>query len=180
MWNQDSYTKTLLFAAKAHQDQNVPESKMNYVTHVTNVTMEVANALVHSPEQALDGTWAIQCALLHDVIEDTPVTYEYVLKAFGQRVADGVLALTKNTDLPTKKEQMQDSLQRIVAQGAEIRIVKMADRINNLQRPLEYWSEDRKKYNQAEAQMILDTLGGINPYIEQRLAAKIENYNQWL
>jgi (p)ppGpp synthase/HD superfamily hydrolase len=36
---------------------------------------------------------AIQCALLHDVIEDTPTTCQEVEQQFGAAVAKGVLAL---------------------------------------------------------------------------------------
>ena len=35
------------------------------------------------------------CALLHDTIEDTAVTFEDIETAFNQYVAAGVLALTK-------------------------------------------------------------------------------------
>ena len=159
MWDQDLYLQTLLFAGKAHIGQKVPGTEMSYVVHITNVAMEVANALVNSNESQLDVTFAIQCALLHDTIEDTHVVYEEIEEVFGTRVADGVLALTKNTNLP-KPEQMQDSLKRIVAQGPEIRMVKMADRINNLQPPPAYWTTEKKQRYHKEAELILKELGG--------------------
>ncbi|BDS13772.1 HD domain-containing protein [Aureispira anguillae] len=178
MWNQDLYLEALIFAGKAHSKQKVPASDMSYVVHITNVAMEVANALVHSNDPNLNGTLAIQCALLHDTIEDTTVTYENIEEQFGQPIADGVLALTKNNSLP-KEEQMLDSLKRIVKQGAEVRMVKMADRINNLQAPPAHWDAFKIRRYQKEAQLILDSLGGINPYIEARLSAKIKNYQQY-
>lgn len=175
MWNPDEYLRTLIFAGKAHYQQKIPASEMSYVVHITNVAMEVANALVCSNDKNLDATFAIQCALLHDTIEDTEVTYQDVLKEFGQRIADGVLALTKDETLP-KEAQMLDSLERIVQQGAEVRMVKMADRINNLQPPPHYWDSAKKIKYKTEAQLILDKLKGVNPYIEQRLAQKIADY----
>lgn len=178
MWNPDQYLTTLLFAAEAHKDQKIPDSNYNYVTHVTNVAMEVANALVQQPLSIVDTTFAIQCALLHDTIEDTPVTYNDVLQHFGDAIADGVLALTKNDELP-KSQRMEDSLQRIVRQGTAVRIVKMADRINNLQHPPSYWTLEKKKKYHQEAQLILDTLGGVHTYIEKRLADKIKAYPQF-
>ncbi len=176
MWNQDIYLPTLLFAAKAHKNQKVPGSEMNYVTHIANVSMEVAAALVQSPNSGIDATFAVQCALLHDCIEDTPISYEDIKTAFGLAVADGVLALTKDFSLPTKSAQMVDSLQRIVAAGAAVRLVKMADRVNNLQSPPAHWSLDKKKKYLKEAALILAELQGVNPYIEQRLAEKIKAY----
>ena len=180
MWNQDQYLNTLIFAGKAHHKQKVPSSELSYVVHFANVAMEVANALVQSQDANLDGTFAIQCALLHDTIEDTSVTYDDILNAFGKRVADGVLALTKNTALP-KEAQMADSLKRIVEQGVEVRMVKMADRINNLQPPPAHWDDAKKVRYRKEAGLILDVLGGgVNPFIEARLKQKIEDYGQYI
>lgn len=176
MWNQDSYLQALLFAAKAHKNQKVPSSEMNYVTHVANVAMEVAHALVHSPSSDIDATFAIQIALLHDCIEDTPMSYTDIKNAFGQAVANGVLALTKNKKLPNKMAQMADSIERIKREGAAIYLVKMADRINNLQSPPAHWDTEKKKKYHQEAIFILEQLKGINPYIEERLAKKIKDY----
>lgn len=178
MWNQDTYLKTLLFAGQAHRKQKVPSSEMSYVVHITNVAMELANALVQGAKEDLDGTFAIQCALLHDTIEDTEVTYEDLVAEFGTRVADGVLALTKNETLP-KDAQMADSLKRIIKQGKEVRMVKMADRINNLQKPPKHWDLAKMKRYQKEAQFILEQLGGVHVYIEARLKHKIAVYEQY-
>lgn len=178
MWNQDSYLKTLIFAGHAHRKQKVPSSEMSYVVHITNVAMEVANALIQGENKDLDGTFAIQCALLHDTIEDTAVTYEVLVAEFGIKVADGVLALTKNETLP-KEAQMADSLKRIVQEGKEVRLVKMADRINNLQKPPKHWDTAKMMRYQKEAQFILEELGGVHAYIEARLKQKMEAYKQY-
>ncbi len=179
MWNREIYLKTLLFAGQAHVTQKVPASEMSYVVHITNVCMEAITALVNSPNHKLDSDLVIQCALLHDTIEDTSVTYEDILQEFGEKVANGVLALSKNERLPTKAEQMQDSLERILKQGAEVRIVKMADRINNLQKPPTYWKLEKKKAYLEEAKLLYNTLKGVNDAIEYRLAEKIKNYPQY-
>jgi len=39
---------------------------------------------------------AIVCAILHDTIEDTVVTYSELEKEFGEAVANGVMALSKD------------------------------------------------------------------------------------
>lgn len=178
MWNQDTYLKTLLFAGQAHRKQKVPSSEMSYVVHITNVAMEVANALIQGTDKDFDGTFAIQCALLHDTIEDTEVTYEDLVAEFGIKVADGVLALTKNEAL-AREDQMADSLKRIIKQGKEVRMVKMADRINNLQKPPKHWDTNKMKRYQKEAQFMLEKLGGVHVYIETRLKQKIDVYKQY-
>lgn len=179
MWNPDLYLPTLLFAAEAHQHQTISGTNLNYVTHVANVAMEVAHALVVEPSSSIDTNLAIQCALLHDTIEDTPVVYEDILEQFGDEIAAGVWALTKDKTLPNKTAQMQDSLDKILKQGAAIRIVKMADRINNLQHPPHFWTTKKKKQYWEEAKVIYQTLKGVHPYIENRLAEKIKAYPQF-
>jgi (p)ppGpp synthase/HD superfamily hydrolase len=79
--------------------------------------MEVMAAL--ECESDRNGNLAIQCALLHDVIEDTDITFERVDAEFGAEVAAGVLALTKNSMLD-KIVQMEDSLRRIQKQPYEV------------------------------------------------------------
>ena len=46
------------------------------------------------------GNLAIQCALLHDMLEDTDTTESAVEVAFGPLVLRGICALTKNKALP--------------------------------------------------------------------------------
>jgi guanosine-3',5'-bis(diphosphate) 3'-pyrophosphohydrolase len=178
-WNPEIYRQTITFVGRAHASQKVPGTEIPYIMHLASVAMETASAIVNSPSQNLDIDFAIQCALLHDILEDTKTHYDDVVLSFGSKVAEGVLALTKNDQLPSS-EQMPDSLRRILAQPLEVRIVKMADRVDNLYFPALYWTSMKRKYYQQEAQLILDTLGGVNEYIESRLRFKIENYNHYL
>jgi len=177
MWNPDLYQKTLNFAAKAHSQQLIPGSEIPYVTHICNVCMEAVHAVLASQKEDID--LVMQCALLHDTIEDTEVEYDEVVQVFGKQVADGVLALTKDFELP-KKEQMADSLRRILEQSAEVRIVKMADRINNLSDPPHYWTKEKRQQYQIEAGLILEKLGGVNSIIEERLSLKIQRYSDYI
>jgi (p)ppGpp synthase/HD superfamily hydrolase len=180
MWTEDLYQKTINFAGEAHQDQKVPGSHRAYVVHLATVCMEVLSALVNAPDQTYEADFAMQCALLHDTLEDTAVTYPDLEREFGSKVAAGVLALTKDESIPGKKAQMIDSLNRIAAQPAEVRLVKMADRITNLQPPPGYWSVEKIRAYREEAQLILDRLQGVHPYLERRLAEKIDAYQQYL
>ena len=77
---------------------------------------------------------AFQIALLHDTVEDTATTPDELTTQFGHDIAEGVVALTKNTALP-KSEAMPDSLRRIKTLRKEVWAVKLGDRISNLQAP---------------------------------------------
>ncbi|MEK6221934.1 MAG: HD domain-containing protein, partial [Chloroflexota bacterium] len=139
-WTQEAYIKGYHFAAKAHNQQKFPGTDLPYMVHISLVTMEVIAALRGSP--GLDGDLAVQCALLHDVIEDTNIDYTLVESTFGGKVADGVIALSKNDGLDNAV-QMQDSLYRIKLQPAEIWLVKLADRITNLSKPPMHWTAEK-------------------------------------
>lgn len=175
MWSPDLYLAAWNYAAQMHGEQKVPGTQLPYLTHIGSVAMEVMSALtqgghVDNPDLA------VQCALLHDVIEDTPTTYADVAERFGAAVADGVLALTKDTALPSKAEQMADSLARIRRQPQEVWMVKLADRITNLQPPPAHWDNAKIAAYRAEAETILDALGEADGWLAARLRGKIEGY----
>ena len=173
-WSQEKYINSLKFAAEAHKGQQVPGSDLPYIVHVTMVAMEVIAALAH--EDGLDGDLAVQCALLHDMIEDTSVSREDLETEFGFAVAAGVLALSKNNILESKQEKMQDSLARIKQQPREIWMVKLADRITNLQPPPGHWDADKIERYREEGREILKALGGASSYLAGRLRQKIKEY----
>lgn len=174
IWSQDKYNQAWLFAATAHQMQKIPGSYLPYITHVASVAMEVMVAL--SVETVSQPDLALQCALLHDVIEDTEITYQQVADTFGEAVAQGVLALTKNESLPDKPSQMKDSLNRIQEQPTEVWLVKLADRINNLATPPHYWTKDKIKKYWLEAQLIKEMLGTASLFLTIRLNKKMNDY----
>ena len=104
--------QAIIFAASKHAEKNqkVPGTNLPYVVHISNVTMEILLANQISPDFDLD--FAIKLALLHDTLEDTSANFDEISKEFGLEVAQGVMALTKNEELP-KSERMFDSLSRI-------------------------------------------------------------------
>jgi len=178
IWNQDRYTKAWNFACEAHHKQLVPSSDLPYIKHVANVMMEAMGAMVNG-NSVNDPNLLIETALLHDTIEDTSATYEELAERFGSNIADGVMALSKNSDLP-KEEQMSDSIQRIKNQPKEIWMVKLADRISNLQNPPAHWDKYKIRRYRDEAQLILDELGDADAYLHDRLNAKIISYQEFI
>ena len=175
---QEVYQKAIAFAGTQHKNQLVPGSSSNYVVHLSNVAMEVLVAHKANPDFNL--VYAVQVALLHDVLEDTDTSYECLQKTFGNAVASGVLALTKNEELISKSLQMRDSLQRIRQQCKEVSIVKLADRITNLQEPPPHWTEEKKQNYLHEAKEIATTLGEANEYLHQRILERMKVYQDFI
>ena len=75
---------------------------------------------------------------------------------------------------------MQDSIVRIRKQPKEVWMVKLADRITNLQPPPKHWNKAKVKKYRNGAILILEKLGEANPYLAQRLNKKIAEYGQYL
>lgn len=175
---QQYYQKAIKFAALKHakEGQTIPGTELPYVVHLSNVAMEVLFASQNSTN--FDVAFALQVALLHDVLEDTPTTVEELSEVFSPNIAAAVNALTKNSAL-SKSEKMADSLDRIKKLQKEVWAVKLADRITNLQPPPEHWDNQKVKDYRKEAIAILESLRGSNVYLEERLKSCIDEYGKY-
>ncbi|WP_108868733.1 HD domain-containing protein [Aquimarina aquimarini] len=171
---QELYQKAMKFAGEKHKDQKYPGTNINYLLHISNVAMEVL--LAHTSENNFDINFAIQAAILHDTIEDTNTNFEEIKNEFGERIAKAVAALSKDKTLSTKEEQMTDSLNRINQLEKEVGIVKLADRISNLQGPPKHWSKEKIIRYHTEAKAISKSLKDKNEYLNNRLEQKIDEY----
>lgn len=164
--------KAYRFAAEAHRWQRVPGTHLPYIMHLSFAAMEILAAVA---VEDFDADLALQCALLHDTLEDTLVRYDKLQQEFGEAVAHGVSALTLDKKLP-KLNQMPECLDRIRRQPREIWRVKLADRITNLQPPPARWSKERIREYHAEAQVILAALKDASPFLADRLSVKVRDY----
>jgi (p)ppGpp synthase/HD superfamily hydrolase len=176
-FHPDTYRLAIEFAAGSHGQQRVPGTELTYVVHLASVAAEVLAAAAVEP---FDADFAVTCALLHDTLEDTGAAEEEIERRFGARVARGVRALSKDPRLPTKAEQMADSLARITHEPREVWIVKLADRISNLAAPPAYWTREKRSLYREEARQILATLGAASAHLAARLEAKIEAYGAYI
>jgi len=125
--------RAYLFGAEAHEGQQ-RKSGEPYIYH----PLAVARILA---EMRMDYQCLI-AALLHDVIEDTPVDKAQLAETFSAEVAelvDGVSKLTK-LDFKSRAEAQAASLQKmLLAMTRDIRVIliKLADKLHNM-RTLEY------------------------------------------
>jgi len=174
---QEIYQRAMKYAGEQHKDQKVPGLESNYLLHLSNVAMEVIMAYNSSP--SFDLRYAIQLAILHDTIEDTNSTYNEISELFGEEVAEGVQALTKNESLQTKEDQMLDSLNRIKKKKDEVGLVKLADRITNLQKPPKHWPNEKVIEYAIEAKLISERLAKKNKYLNERIELKIQEYERY-
>ncbi|MDO5560585.1 MAG: bifunctional (p)ppGpp synthetase/guanosine-3',5'-bis(diphosphate) 3'-pyrophosphohydrolase [Oscillospiraceae bacterium] len=116
------------FAAKAHEGQK-RSSGEPYIVHPVSVSFILLDL-------GMD-TDTICAAMLHDVVEDTPVTLEEIKKHFGQDVAMLVDGVTKLSNAPifNKDEQLAENVRKILlamSQDIRVMIIKLCDRLHNM------------------------------------------------
>ncbi|WP_077999300.1 bifunctional GTP diphosphokinase/guanosine-3',5'-bis pyrophosphate 3'-pyrophosphohydrolase [Edwardsiella tarda] len=117
-----------LVARDAHEGQT-RSSGEPYITHPVAVACILA-------EMRLDYE-TLMAALLHDVIEDTPATYQDMEQLFGKSVAElveGVSKLDKLKFRDKKEAQAENFRKMIMAMVQDIRVIliKLADRTHNM------------------------------------------------
>jgi GTP pyrophosphokinase len=116
------------FGAVAHQGQRRVSGEP-YITH----PVAVADILA---DLRMDGN-TIAAAILHDVLEDTPVDDAQVRSRFGDEVAllvDGVSKLTQMKFQSKAEAQAENFRKMMLAMVQDIRVimVKLADRLHNM------------------------------------------------
>ncbi len=131
--------KAYEFSDRSHAGQK-RESGEPYVTHCLEVAFILA-------EQHLDST-TIAAGLIHDVVEDTPVTIEDIRKEFDDEVAllvDGVTKLGKVEFKSREEEQVEYFRKMLLSMARDIRVIliKLADRLHNM-RTLQFVRQEKR------------------------------------
>lgn len=119
--------KAYVFAKRAHAGQKRKNGEP-YISH----SVETARTLM---DWKLD-EGAVAAGLLHDVVEDTPVTEEELKKEFGEEIASLVDGVTKISHVKYRGHERQvDNLRKMIlamAQDLRVLLIKLADRLHNM------------------------------------------------
>ena len=132
--------KAYELAYNAHKDQK-RKSGEPYIIHPLCVAIILAQ-LELDKETIIAG-------LLHDVIEDTDTSREYVAQEFGEEVAllvEGVTKLTKLNYEHDKIDTQAENLRKMfLAMAKDIRVIliKLADRLHNM-RTMQYQTPEKQ------------------------------------
>ncbi len=132
-----------------HHEGQMRASGEPYVLHPLEVALVLA-------EMKLDAT-AIAAGLLHDAVEDTPVTTADITQQFGDQVAhivEGVTKIDKIQFANSEDRQAENVRKMLLAMVSDVRVVliKLADRLHNM-RTLQHLRAERQ---QAIARETLD------------------------
>ena len=132
--------------AKSNHNEQKRLSGEEYIIHPLSVAYILADLKLD------DST--IAAALLHDVVEDTKITHEDIVKEFGEEIAEmveGVTKLGKIQYSTIEEQQVENYRKMFLAMGKDIRVIliKLADRLHNM-RTLKHLKRDRQIANAKE------------------------------
>ena len=138
--------KAYELAKKAHGDQK-RKSGEPYIVHPLWVSIILANLEMDKE--------TIVAAMLHDVVEDTEISDQYIRQEFGEEVAllvDGVTKLGQLSYSSDKLEVQAENLRKMfLAMAKDIRviIIKLADRLHNM-RTLQFMTPAKQQEKARE------------------------------
>lgn len=143
--NEALIRKAYEFAKLNHGDQ-CRKSGEPYLIHPMHVAYILATLEMDDE--------TLCAALLHDVVEDTPVTHEDLINEFGEAIAEMVAGVTKLGTLrysSIEEQQVENYRKMFLAMGKDIRVIliKLADRLHNM-RTLKFLTRDRQIANAKE------------------------------
>lgn len=121
--------KAIVFAVKAHSGAFRKGTKIPYIVHPME-TATIAASMTDDEE-------VIAAAVLHDVVEDTPVTKKQLEVDFGARVASLVCADSEDKceylpSAQTWEIRKQETLDYVPKASHDEQIIILADKLSNL------------------------------------------------
>lgn len=155
--------KAAAFARQAHDGQRRKYNARPYIQHPARVAGRVA-----ARPQATEVM--VAAAFLHDVVEDTPHTLDEILAEFGPDVARLVAELTnpsKGSKAP-RREREQVDRDHLAVVSVEAKVIKLLDRIDNLQEMVDAPSNFRRRYCE-ESRLLADVIGDADPDLKAEL-----------
>ena len=158
-------SKAFEFCVQAHEGQKRWTNE-DYYIHPFNVAKIIVSLGMDSQ--------SIAAALLHDVVEDTKTSIDYIKKEYGNDVAllvDGVTKIGR-LSFSTKEQEQAESLRKmLIAMGKDIRviIIKLADRLHNM-RTIDAVPEQKQRDKSLETLEVYAPIAhrlGIRPVKEE-------------
>jgi (p)ppGpp synthase/HD superfamily hydrolase len=112
------------FAAKAHAGQLRKGTKIPYIVH----PLGVAKILIeHDCSEEV-----IVAGILHDTVEDTPITIEDIRGKFGAKVASLVQGASEPDKSDTWENRKRHTLENLKTTPLDVLLVSLADKLDNI------------------------------------------------
>jgi (p)ppGpp synthase/HD superfamily hydrolase len=111
-------------AARAHSSQTRKSTDISYITHPFSVAIILS--------QAGCSEEVIVAGILHDTVEDTSITLEYIRENFGKNVASVIEGCSEPDKSLPWKERKKHTIEFLKNAPLEVRLVACADKLNNI------------------------------------------------
>ncbi len=143
--DKDLLEKAYNFASDGHMNQKRASGEP-YITHPLQVALYLSDLSMDLE--------TIIAAILHDLIEDTDITYKNIKKEFGSDVANIVDGVTKldRIQYNSNEEAKAEAIRKmVIAMSKDIRvlILKLADRLHNIQ-TIKYLADHKQEQIASE------------------------------
>lgn len=158
-------------AEKSHAGQKRKYNGEPYIYHPMNVASTVLNLDEPNLEEM------VLAALLHDVLEDTKTTEQEILDVAGPNV----LALVKELTNPSKGSKLnraarkQMDLEHLATVSREAKIIKLADRLDNI-KDIAAVDDDFKFVYLNETKQLLPAIYSACPYLGDKILEICESF----
>ncbi len=116
--------KAQKFACEKHKNQKRKDGITPFSDHLVGVVNRLKNLGIVN-QNVLCAAW------LHDIIEDTDVTFDEINEIFGNVISVLVLSLSKDSELPKKQREAQ-YIQQLKDSTLQAKIIKLCDISANL------------------------------------------------
>lgn len=112
------------FATRAHSGQFRKGTRVPYIIH----PLRVGQTLIECGAT----TAVVVAGVLHDTVEDTPVTRDQIASRFGNRVAELVEAVSEPDRKAGWEERKQRTIDQLEEAPSEALLVICADKLDNV------------------------------------------------
>ena len=161
--------RAVSFATVAHDGQRRKYTGEPYIVHPLTVAQMVASRTM-DPH-------VIAAAVLHDVLEDTPVAPYELQDLFGSRVAEMVADLTDmftHDNFPelNRAQRKQKERERFATTSAEVQLIKAYDMLDNTRSIVKYDSGFAMVYLN-EKRLLLKVMTKVDPHVLLQLKGSL-------
>lgn len=163
------------FAAEAHGTQTRRYTGEPYILHPIRVASTVSYSYRNASPQVR--STAVSAALLHDVVEDTPVTISEICGKFGKQIGKLVFFLTDVSRPDDGNREHRKMLDRWHICGAPsmAKTIKLADLIDNTASIVDHDPDFARVYMKEKA-LLLRVMGGGDYKLRNQCTALLDDY----
>ncbi|MFJ5758815.1 HD domain-containing protein [Neobacillus sp. NPDC093182] len=120
----DILEKALLTASKSHEGQYRKNTDIPYITHPVTVGFMLLRK-GYSEE-------IVAAGILHDTVEDTPLTLDEIKREFGSKIAEIVDGSSEPDKSLSWKDRKEHTIEFLKTASEDVRAVVCADKLHNI------------------------------------------------